>query len=45
MELEFNKAKEQFLKCELKEITRKPKKKSGDGGSEGGSSNSTVNEI
>ena len=45
MEIEFNKAKEQFLKGELKEIKRKPKKKSGNGGNEGGSSNNSVNDI
>ncbi len=39
MELEFNKAKEQFIKGELKEIKRKSKKKSGDGGGSPASEN------
>ena len=45
MELEFNKAKEQFLKGEIKEVKRKNKKKSGDGGNQGGSSNSPASET
>ncbi len=44
MELAFNKAKEQFLKGELKELKRKSKKKSGDGNG-GGSPNSPANEC
>ena len=45
MELEFNKAKEQFLKGEIKEVKRKNKKKTGDGGNQGGSSNSPASET
>ena len=37
MQIEFDKAKEQFLKGEFKEVMSKSKKKSG-GGNEGGNS-------